>query len=483
MTVDTFRSVSELLDQIRRGTLSPVDVVEAYLKRIRERDNALNAYITVLEKNAIQKAKERERALDSKRDIGPLHGVPVAVKDLYAFVENERHTFGAKPFSRNVAESNAVLVDRLEQAGAIVIGKTNTPEFGHKGTTDNMLDNVGTTVTPFDETRTSGGSSGGSAAAVAAGLTGIAQGSDIAGSIRIPAAFCGVFGLKPSYGRIPQVFPSNAFATHTPFLSSGPLTRTVEDAALAMDVMSGPHPGDPFSAPDDEINYREAIDREISGFNIGYTADFGELPVDPEVREVFTQAVEVFSTTGATVSPITPDFSNSWDAIQQSMKVALEVFYADLAEMLQDNYGVDLLNHRNGLPNNVINRIESGRQTRAVEYKRTDAVRTDVLRTFESLFNEYDLLLTPTATVPPFPHDTHGPSEVDGVEIDPHHGWVLTSPFNLTGHPAASVPAGITDDGLPVGLQIVGQRFADDDVLAASATFERKQPWAHTLSG
>ena len=261
-----FTPATELAFRIRRRDLSPVEVVDAFLDRIEDRNGRINAYVTVLDEEARKKAKEAERLLGSGRPLGPLHGVPVAIKDLFDFKAGVRNTFGSKPLADFVPRQSVTYVERLEEAGAIVLGKTNTPEFGHKGATDNLL--FGPTSTPFAPGKNAGGSSGGSAAAVADGLAAIAQGTDSGGSIRIPASFCGVYGLKASFGRVATASRPDAFVTHTPFSHSGPLSRTIEDAALMVDVMTGPHPRDPFSLPNDGTDYLVATRQSIEGMRV-----------------------------------------------------------------------------------------------------------------------------------------------------------------------------------------------------------------------
>src|SRR5437588_2528516 len=284
-----FMPATEMAARIRRRALSPVEAVEAFLTRIGTRNSAINAYVTVVADQARAAARAAERAVMSGAPLGPLHGLPIALKDLYDFKAGVRNTFGAKPLADYVPDSDATYVHRLEAAGAIVLGKTNTPEFGHKGVTDNLL--VGPTSTPFAPGKNAGGSSGGSAAAVADGLAALAQGTDGGGSIRIPAAFCGVYGFKASWGRVAVATRPNAFGWHTPFVHSGPLARTVEDAALMLGVMAGPHPRDPYSLPDDGTAYQAATHRSIGGLRVAYSARFGDFPVDQQVHDVVRAAV------------------------------------------------------------------------------------------------------------------------------------------------------------------------------------------------
>jgi len=476
MVEHCFKSARDLAQEIREGSLSPVDLVDAYLDRIDDHDGEVNAYITVLGDRAREQARAAERAIERGDDLGPLHGVPVAIKDLTE-VEGERLTFGVEPLADNVAERDAVVVRRLREAGAIVLGKTNTPEFGLKVKTDNLL--VGPTSTPFEIGKNAGGSSGGSAAAVAAGMAPFAEGSDAGGSVRIPSAFCGVFGMKPSYGRIPMDSRPDAFGSHTPFSNEGFHTRTVADGALLLDVLSGPHPRDPFSLPDEGTDYTAALDRDATDLTIGYTRDFGVWPIDPAVDAVLEGALDDLREAGVTVDPVEIDIGHTLEElIQDTSMTQWEASVAVLAERLAEGFGLDVTGEDSDrFPDKMVEMAENGRDHGSVEYLGSNRGRTAVYDGVQDAFERYDLLASPVTTVPPFDNDVLGPTTVDGTEVDPLSGWFLTMVYNLTGHPAASVPAGLTDDGLPVGLQLAGRRFADADVLAASAALERVRPW------
>ncbi|MFC4247789.1 amidase [Natribaculum luteum] len=476
-------TATDLAERIRRRDLSPVDVVDATLERIDDRDD-LNAFVTVLEDDARERARELEAELDDGGPVGPLHGVPIAIKDLFDFKAGVRNTMGSVPFADFVPEQSATYVERLEAAGAIVVGKTNTPEMGHKGITDNEV--VGPTSTPFDLDRNAGGSSGGSAAAVADGMVPIAQGSDGGGSIRIPASFCGVYGFKASFGRVAQAIRPDAFLSHTPFIHAGPLTRTVEDAALMLEAMVGPHPRDPLSIPDEGTDFRGAVTRGIDDFEIAYSPDFDVFPIDDRVRDVVDDAVSDLEATGANVDEVElglevdhRELADLWlREIGSLYHSAVEGFKADGMDLLAD--------HRDELTREFASLLEDTADLTMLDLKRDDHVRTRIYDHVQDVFAEYDLLVTPTLAVPPVENagpdegSTLGPTEIDGEDVEPLIGWCLTHPINFTGHPAASVPAGLTSDGLPVGLQLVGDRFADEDVFAASGAIERVRPWAET---
>ena len=455
-------SATDVAGLIRRRKISPVEVVDAVLGRIDRLNPQINAYVTVTGDEARRAARAAERMLGRRQGaLGPLHGVPFSVKDLVA-TRGVRTTFGTRLFADTVPGEDAPMVARLRAAGAIMVGKTNTPMFGWLGATHNLL--FGATRNPWRLDRTPGGSSGGASAAVAAGLGPIAVGTDGGGSIRIPASFAGIFGHKPSHGRIP-VYPASA----TWSLSHiGPMTRTVADAALMMQVCAGPDPHDPCSLPPDGTNYVQAIRGGVKGLRVAYAEDLGNLTaLDPEVRRSTARAARAFRELGCrveTVAPRWPSPAEAW----------LEIFCGGLTTRL--------LPYRDRF-----DEIEPGLRaiveaTAGQALPRYVQAWHDWLAWWQhprALFDRYDLLLTPTVACPPFPVGLDHPAAVAGKAVSPY-GWLpYTYPFNLTGQPAASVPCGFTRDGLPIGLQIVGRRFDDGTVLRAAAAFERARPWAN----
>ncbi len=483
MTTDVcFLSATELAGQIRSGERSSVEVVDACLARIDARNGELNAIVTRLDEHARRGAEQADRALRAGGPMGPLHGVPVAIKDLFDSLAGVRNTFGCRVFRDFVPDESAVYVQRLQDAGAIVLGKTNTPEFGHKGVTDNLL--FGPTSTPFDLARNAGGSSGGSAAAVADGLVPLAQGSDAGGSIRIPAAHCGVVGFKPSVGRVAAAYRPDAFL-HTPCLHAGPITRTVGDAALMVSVMCGPHERDPLSLPDDGLDWLAAPERRSEGLRVAFSPDMGGFPVEPEVDRVVREAVQALQTAGLLVDEIPLELGAPHERLTELWLEQMAVLYAATADNLAAA-GVDLLGeHRHDLCPEFLALLLAGQGMGAVQAKRGDVLRSAVFDAFQSVFANHDLLVTPTVGALPFPNagdgSTLGPSRVNGQSVERTIGWCLTHPVNFTGHPAISIPAGLSADGLPVGLQIVGRRFDDATVLAAAAALERARPWVSQL--
>jgi aspartyl-tRNA(Asn)/glutamyl-tRNA(Gln) amidotransferase subunit A len=476
-----FQPAYRLVEEMRRGGVSPVEVVEAYLERIDKRQPEINAYITVIHDEARRVAREHERALRAGETPGPLFGLPLALKDLLALKKGVRHTFGALPFARNVAQLDEVFVERLEAAGAIVIGKTNTPEFGFTGVTDNLL--VGPTRNPVDPRYNAGGSSGGSAAAVADGQAAIAQGSDTGGSIRVPAGFCGAVGLNPTFGRVPVafVYRPTAFARHTPFTCVGPITRTVRDAALVLQAMAGPHPRDPLSLPEENSDLMGAADRGADGVHAAFTPDMGIFPVEPEVARVVTDAARALGKAGVHVDEVDPRVEGPHMLYADLLNRSDSLSYAGYFDTLSGE--IDWLErHRHELPPAFVRHIESGQAVDAMQLQRDDELRTRLFDAMEDLFERHDVLLLPTTSIAGIRNaetwgTTEGPHEVEGDAVDPTFGWAMTYLFNLTGHPAISVPAGRTRDGLPVGLQIVAPRFREDLCIAVAAALERVRPW------
>lgn len=476
---DFFTSTIVLAEQIRNGKISPVDLVERHLKRIDEREDDLNAFITLTPDRAREAAEEAERAVENGGDLGPLHGVPFAVKDLQSLA-GVRYTEGSLAFEDRVADDTFHAVQRLLDAGAIPLGKTNTPEFGYMGKTDNLL--VGPTSTPFDLDRNSGGSSGGSAAAVADGLVPFASGTDGAGSIRIPASFTGTYGLKLTFRRVAAP-DGSPFRPGQTFKHQSIITRTVADAALTLSVMAGPVNGDPHSLPD-TVDYLGALNEGVDGLSIGYSPDLGVYPVDERVRSVVGEGVETITEAGADVEEVNVDLGLTYEELMETLRIKWSVSYASLAESLAENQGINMLGEDSDLfPDPLLEFVEYGYDLSGVDVVSNQTNRTAVLNGINAVFDEHDLLVTPTLAVPPFPNDELGPTEIQGVETDPIIGWLITAVFNLTGNPAASVPAGLTDGGLPIGLQVIGPHLGDETVIAASAAYEEVNPWHDDYPG
>ena len=474
MTEFTQRSVRELASEIRSGQASSLSILESTLKRIEAIDE-LNAFVTVTEESARERARMADAAAAHGEDLGLLHGVPVAIKDLRTRKAGVRHTMGLASLADNVADEDSITVERLEDAGAVIVGTTNTPALGHTIKTENRL--VGATPTPFDPDRSAGGSSGGSAAALAAGAVPLATGSDIGGSLRVPASCCNVIGLKPTFGLVPERVPFDGFGTHSPFFVGGPMARTAEDTALLLDVLAGYDDRDPFSVPHPETEYVEATDRPTAELSVAYSPNLDLQPVASTVRETVDAAVTDLAAAGATVETV--DISlPSYEELSMAYVTQIGAFFSAFAQQLADRYDIDF--ETADVEDTVRSTIALGTATAATDDRLQNVLRTAAYDGIQDVLTGYDVLVTPTLTVPPFSkHLTDGyPTKIDdqsviGVPTDVMLTWV----FNMTGHPVASVPAGFTDNGLPVGLQIVGRRFAEADLLSVAAELERIRPW------
>lgn len=452
---------TELADLVRRRVLSPVEVVETFLARIERLNPVLNAYCTLAADQARAAARAAEEALVRGDDLGPLHGVPVHIKDVI-FTKGIRTTRGSRLWADLVPDENSPIVARLKQAGAIVLGKTNTPELGWKGATDNPL--FGVTRNPWNLERTPGGSSGGTGAAIAAGLGPLGPGTDGAGSIRIPASFCGIFGLKPTFGLVPYYPPSAAdTVSHV-----GPMARTVRDAALLLDVIAGPDQRDRHALPPLGVSFQAACAGDLRGQRVAWSPDLGYAEVDAEVARITATAAARFSELDCALDSAHPGFADPNAEINI-------VFYASLgAALASQPPGWEAL-----VDPPLVEITNWARRLTAFDWLQANVRRNQLVQTVARFFERYDLLLTPTIAVPPFGLYREGPDEINGKPLVSRFAWTpFTYPWNLTGNPAATVPCGWTADGLPVGLQIVGRRFEDALVLRAAAAFEALAPWA-----
>lgn len=454
---------------VRAGAFTATAVVEAAIARAERIEPIVHAFSVP----AFTEARAAAAALDRRRsagaDLGPLAGVPVAIKDT-VFTKGIRTTSGSHAYRDFVPEEDDVVVERLKAAGAIVLGKTNVPEFAYAGVGHNPV--FPTTCNPWNPARTSGGSSAGSAVAVATGVTPIAIGSDAGGSIRIPAAFCGIVGVKPSWGRVPlypgcrdERYPGASSFEHLEHL--GPLTRTLADAALALSVIAGPDPRDRHSIPSADVDWLGcARPRDLAGARIAFSADLGYAIVEPEVRDIALAAARTFADRlGARLEEASPGLPDV-----QPPFLALVALDSDLTGMrrIAAALGAKLSPH---LIDFLGRRWTAEDLTDAVTFQKTIANK------LARFMADYELLLTPTTAVPPFGLGIRGPDTIAGRAVPPTKWTALTSPFNMTGQPAVSVPAGWTADGLPVGLQIVGRHLDDTGVLRAAAAYEQARPW------
>jgi aspartyl-tRNA(Asn)/glutamyl-tRNA(Gln) amidotransferase subunit A len=455
--------LTEVTRLLARKELSPRELMEATLARIDAVNPRLNAFVALRPREELLADARAAEARIAGGEARPLEGVPLGVKDLED-AEGLPTTHGSVPFKDHRPERDSVQVERLRAAGAIVVGKTNAPEFGYTAITKNLL--FGPSRNPWNPERTPGGSSGGSSAAIAGSMIPLVTASDGGGSIRIPATFTGCFGHKPSYGRIPhapaELWPMDDTAV------VGPLTRTVADAALHMDVTVGPHPLDPNSLPHPGLSYREVLDRLPDGLRIGYSADLGYAVVQSDVAEVVGEAVHAFEELGHHLEPVKsgpPEPGRDWGLI------GVFQLLGRLDEFLparEKEFG-----------RSFIEGVKLGVQMTPARFAQFRRRREELNRWCAEIFGRYDLLLTPT--VPYDPPAAKGPllSEVEGRPQPQANVGSFTMVFNLSWHPAATVRAGFSRAGLPVGLQIVGPRHRDDLVLQAAHAFEQARPWAH----
>ena len=470
-TIDAVTMAAE----IRARRLSPVEVTQAVLERMERLEPTLHAYCTPTPELAMETARRVEAAIADGQQVGPLAGVPVAVKDLIC-TRGIRTVSGSRAYEDFVPDEDDVVVERLKAADAVILGKTNVPEFGYSGVGHNLV--FPATRNPWNTELTSGGSSAGSGAAVAAGMGPLALGSDGGGSIRIPSSFCGLYGLKASMGRVP-LYPGTK-DERLPGVSSweslehiGPMTRTVADSALLMSVIAGPDPRDRLSVPAGDVDWTRCTEGGIRGLRVAYSADWGYAAVDPRVRAVVDDAVEAFERDlGCTVERVDPSWPHPYEA-----------FWAIVANE-SDLRGLRAMVERIGADNMTPHVVDFIRTEWTAE-QFTDAlmVRKAVQNEMWRLMQDHDLLLTPTLAVPPFEVGIQGPEVIDGRSVEPFEWLHFTYPLNFTGQPAASVPAGWTDDGLPVGLQVIGRHLDDSTVLRASAALEAARPWAQRWPG
>jgi aspartyl-tRNA(Asn)/glutamyl-tRNA(Gln) amidotransferase subunit A len=455
---------TEMAAAIRARQLSPLELIDALMSRIHHLNPALNAYCTLTEEAARQAARAAEAAVLRGDELGCLHGVPVSIKDLL-FTSGVRTMRGSRIYEHFVPDQDAPSVAKLKASGAIVLGKTTTPEFGWKGATDSPV--TGVSRNPWNRTRSCGGSSGGAAAAVAASIGPLAVGTDGAGSIRIPACFCGIVGLKPSRGRV-AVYPPSAVG----FLShAGPMARTVRDAALMLQAMAGPDERDLGSLPADATAYLLECEKAVRGLRVAWSVDLGYAPVEPEIARICASAAQVFaSDLGCVVEEAAPGFR---DPVQ-----SLQILWASgLAAAL----GPYLPQWGDQMDPGLVELIRSAEALSASDYAAAVMERDALWDHVQHFFARYDLLLTPTMPTTAFAAGVAIPTVVAGRPTTGFGYTPFTFPFNMTGQPAITVPCGVAADGMPVGLHIVGRRFADTTVLQAAAAFETARPWADRM--
>ena len=467
----SFTPAHELVRMVAAREVSPVELTEWTLGRIEETNDTLHAYLTVVADQAMDSARTAEAAVMRGDDLGPLHGLPFPIKDLVP-TAGIRTTFGSAVYADNVPDKDDIVVRRIKAAGAVIIGKTNTPEFGHLGYTSNKLGED--CRNPWDVTRESGGSSGGAAASVAAGITPLAQGGDGGGSIRIPCSLCGLYGIKGTEGRVPRSGAGDAAWHPYNLAQSGPLSRNVRDSALLMSVLTGPdEDAAPGTLDGPSPDYFGALGRGVKGLRIGWTPDMGGNAVDPDVAESTALAARSFEGLGASVEEF--EFEIDPDVMWSSFRN-----YFDLKALV--GYGQLLRDSPELLTDVVREGIEHARTLTAVDHHETMAFIAKTRDYFRRLFERFDLVLSPTLATTAFKVADGPPHEIGGRVMDSERAYWTWSPFtysvNITGHPAATVPCGFDRNGLPIGLHLIGGFGDEETVLAASVAFEEAHPWA-----
>jgi amidase len=446
-------SARQLRDAVARRELSAVEVVAAHLERIDEVNPRVNAIVTVVPERALAEAA----ALDDRRGPpGLLQGLPVAIKDLMD-TAGIRTTYGSRIYADHVPAADALIVQRLRAAGAIVIGKTNTPEFGAGSHTFN--DVFGATRNPYDLTRSAGGSSGGAAAALAAGMVPIADGSDLGGSVRNPASFCNVVGLRPSPGRVASTRPGNAW---DPMSLLGPMARTVDDAALLLAAIAGPDPRAPLSIDEDPSSFAAVTSADLRGRRVLWSATAGGLPVEPEVTAALAPARRALRDLGVQLIDDEPDLTGADQAFETFRALEFAAGHAH-----------DVRDHPTLVKPEVVEDVRRGEALSAREIIRAGELRTELFRRMVALLDTVELVAMPTVQLAPFDVGLRAPEQVAGIAMERYITWMRScSRISVTTLPAISIPAGFTDRGLPVGLQLVGRHRGEAALLASAAALE-----------
>ena len=466
-------TAKELAGRIRRKELSASEVMEAHLARIEAVNPTVNAVVTLLPEEAMAGARAADEEISRGLPVGPLHGLPVAHKDL-TLTRGIRTTFGSTIFADFVPENDALIVERLKASGAVTIGKTNTPEFGAGSQTFNAV--FGETLNPYDPAKTCGGSSGGAAVALACGMLPIADGSDMGGSLRNPASFCNVVGLRPSPGRVPT-WPD--VAPH-PLSVEGPMARAVEDVALMLGAISGEDPRAPSSISEPGGTFFRPLDRDFGGVRVAWSRDLGGLPVDERVTAVIEGGRRVFEDLGCEVEDAEPDLTDA----DRVFKI-LRAWRFELA------YGGLLEGHRGEMKDTVVWNIEEGKRLGGPEVGWAERKRAEIYHGTREFMSDHEFLVLPVAQVPPFDVGLRYPTEINGEPMETYIDWMKSCYLvTVMGLPAISVPAGFTLEGLPVGIQIVGRPRDDLGVLQLAHAFEgatgyatRRPPLFEAASG
>jgi amidase len=452
-----FLSATDLARRIRARELSAQEVMAAHLAQIERVNPHVNAIVTLLPDGAMAQARAADEALARGANVGPLHGLPIAHKDL-TLTKGIRTTFGSPIFADFVPDRDALIVERLKRAGAITLGKTNTPEFGAGSQTFNPL--FGATRNPYDLTKTCGGSSGGAAVALACGMLPIADGSDMGGSLRNPANYCNIVGFRPSPGRVPSWPSADAWSALS---VDGPMARTVADVALMLQAIAGPDARAPISIAAPPSMFAQSLERDFRGARVAWSRDLGGLPVDPRITNTIEAQRHVFEALGCVVEDAEPDFAD-----------ADEIFKVFRAWAFEMSHGPLLERHRSEMKDTVIWNIEAGRQLTGPQIGQARRKHTELYQRMREFMQRYEFLICPVSQVPPFDITQEYITEINGQPMETYIDWMRSCYYiTVTGLPAASVPCGFTPEGLAVGVQIVGRWHDDFGVLQLAHAFEQ----------
>ena len=474
-------SAAEIGNLVQKQEVSPTEVLQECEKRRSEINPKVNAVVYTKFEEAYEVAKLQEEILARNWYLGPFAGVPVLLKDFLPAKRGWTASHGGVKSLITVDDTDCTFWKAAESLGCIAVGKTNAPSFGFRGTTYNKM--YGNTHNPFNLDYNSGGSSGGSCAAVGSRMVPLASCGDAGGSTRVPSAWCSTFGFKPSAGLVPSVCRPDAWAATHPYCCDGPTSRTVLDSALIMEKMMAYDPKDPISVPIPHKQFSELMKKDIRGMNIAVTHDFNIFSVvDPEIKASVDKVAKLLESAGAIVDYVNFDFKYSVDEMVDAWLRSISVDSALDLHIMKETTGFDLLgDHAEDLPAQFIEWTNKAFSSTMLDYRKFHDIRTSILDSNLAVLNNYDIILAPVTSCMPVlntPEDTKGPESMEGETVEQLIGFCQTWIQNMTGNPAASVPAGLGTNNLPIGVQVIGRRYFDEDVYRVAYTIEQMMPWA-----
>jgi len=457
-----FMSAIEMREKIITQELTSLEITETIIERINKINPIINAYCTPTFDLAREMATEADKRVKNGEKVGLLNGIPTSIKDLNN-VKGVRTTFGSKIYENFIPEEDSVVTSRLRNEGCVILGKTNTPEFGFKAVTDNLI--FGASKNPWNLGRTTGGSSGGAAGAAASGISPLAQGSDGGGSIRHPAGLCGIYGLKPNFGRVP-LSPRKFIAAYDLGVV-GPIVRHVKDAALMLDAMKGPFEKEMFMLPHDNVSYFETVDDKPKNLKIGYSTTLGYAKyVDSEVKSSVEESAHKLE-----------EFGWNVEEVKMKIKKPERSFLTLWSSLFAYDLKPFLENWRDKMDPAMVKLVEAAMNYGPFDLPKAIKERKKFNESFMNYFQNYDIFITPTTAVVAFELGIPWALKINGIKVSPTAWQPFSYPFNMTGQPAATIPCGWSSDGLPIGMQIVGKRYDEKTVLQVSKAFEDISPW------